>query len=169
MPTLPTGTVTFLFTDIEGSTKLWEQFPAAMKSALAKHDTILAQAVEANGGRIVKTTGDGIHAVFETAVKGVAAALSAQQAFHANPWDEIKPQSIRVRMGLHTGEAEARAGDYYGIALNRAARLMSLGSGGQILISNATAALVRDGLPVHATLRDLGELHLKDLARPEHV
>jgi predicted ATPase/class 3 adenylate cyclase len=169
MSQLPTGTVTFLFTDIEGSTKLWEQYPEAMKSALAKHDAIMRQSVESNCGQIVKTTGDGIHAVFETAAKGVAGAFAAQQALQAETWDEIKPRSLQVRMGLHSGEAEMRAGDYYGGALNRAARMMSVGYGGQILISNATAALVGDGLPVDATLLDLGEHRLKDLARPEHV
>ncbi len=169
MSTFPTGTVTFLFTDIEASTLLWELHPQAMKSALARHDAILRQAIEANDGQVIKTTGDGIHAVFSTAFKAVTAALAAQQALHAEAWQEIQPQSPRARMGLHTGEAELRGGDYYGGALNRAARLMSIGHGGQILVSNTTAELIWENLPANATLRDLGEVRLKDLARPEHV
>ncbi len=169
MPTFPTGTVTFLFTDIEGSTMLWGLYPRAMKSALARHDAILRQAVEANDGQVIKTTGDGIHAVFRTAFKAVTAALAAQQALHAEPWIEIQPHSPRARMGLHTGEAELRGGDYFGGALNRAARLMSIGHGGQILVSNTTAELIWENLPANTTLRDLGEVRLKDLARPEHV
>ena len=110
----PTGTVTFLFTDIEGSTKLWEQYPEAMKTALARHDEILRQTIEENRGHLIKTTGDGVHAAFGTALDGVSAALHVQQAFSAAKWDEIKPHNIKIRIGLHTGEAEARAGDYYG-------------------------------------------------------
>ncbi len=169
MPTFPTGTVTFLFTDIEASTMLWELYPQAMKSALATHDAILRQAIEANDGQVIKTTGDGFHAVFSTAFEAAAAALAAQQALHAEAWNEIQPQTPRVRMSLHTGEAELRGGDYFGGAPNRAARLMSIGHGGQILISNATAELLWENLPANTTLRDLGEQRLKDLARPEHV
>src|SRR5690348_7513527 len=118
---LPAGTVTFLFTDIESSTRLWEQHPESMKAVLARHDAILRRAIEANQGIIVKTTGDGCHAVFETVLSGVEAALATQQALSKESWDEIQPLSLRVRMALHTGEAEVRAGDYYGTALNRAA------------------------------------------------
>jgi predicted ATPase/class 3 adenylate cyclase len=167
--TLPTGTVTFLFTDIEGSTRLWEQTPEAMKAALARHDAILRQAVAASDGYLVKTTGDGVHAAFQTARCALAAALAAQQALQAEAWPEIRPLAVKVRMGIHTGEAEARAGDYYGSALNRATRLMSVGSGGQILVSAATSALVRDLVPDGATLLDLGEHRLKDLVAPEHI
>jgi predicted ATPase/class 3 adenylate cyclase len=166
---LPSGTVTFLFTDLEGSTKLWEQFPRQMELALARHDEILHQAIESYGGRIIKNTGDGIHAVFDTGVNGIEAALAAQQSFCTAAWDEIQPQHLRVRMGLHTGEAQERSGDYYGPALNRAARLMSLAHGGQTLLSTTTADLVRDQLPAAASLRDLGEHRLKDLIRSEHV
>jgi predicted ATPase/class 3 adenylate cyclase len=167
--TLPSGTLTFLFTDIESSTKLWEQFPKAMKSTLARHDDILRQAVESNHGRIIKTTGDGIHAVFDTTIDGIAASIAAQKVLSGETWDQIKPQSVRVRMGVHTGEVEQRAGDYYGTVLNRAARLMSTGHGGQILMTNTTADLVRDHLSEGVTLRDLGEHRLKDLVRPERV
>jgi len=168
-PKLSTGTVTFLFTDIEGSTRLWEEYPEAMQAVLARHDAILRQAVEAGGGHIIKTTGDGVHAVFDSAAGGVAATLTAQQVLRAESWEAIKPQVLRIRMGLHTGDAEARAGDYYGTTLNRAARLMSIAHGGQILLSKATAELVHEELPHNATLLDLGEHRLKDLVRPEHV
>lgn len=160
-------TATFLFTDIEGSTQLWERHPQAMKQALARHDAILQQAIEAHHGRVVKTTGDGILAAFETAMDALAASLAAQQALHTEAWEDI--QTLRVRMGLHTGEAEARADDYFGPALNRAARLMSVGHGGQVLVSASTVALVRDRLPPDVTLLDLGEHRLKDLIRPEHI
>ena len=167
--TAPTGTVTFLFTDIQGSTQLWEKHPEGMKAALAKHDVILRQAVESNGGQVLKNTGDGILAVFEKAASGVCAALRAQEALGPQAWDELKPDLVQVRMGLHTGEAENRAGDYYGGALNRAARLMSVAHGGQVLLSNTTAEIVREQLPENASLRDLGHHRLKDLVRPEQV
>ncbi len=165
----PTGTVTFLFTDIEGSTRLWETHPNAMKPLLACHDAILRQAVGNNRGYMVKTTGDGCHAAFGTAADALQATLAAQQALNAEPWSELQPHALRVRMGVHTGEAEARAGDYYGTAVNRAARLMSIGHGGQVLISASTAELSRDFLPAEITLLDLGEHRLKDLNRPEHI
>jgi class 3 adenylate cyclase len=166
---IPTGTITFLFTDIEGSTRLWEKYPEAMKPVLARHDAILRRTVEANQGHIVKTTGDGCHAVFETVAGAIGTALAAQQALITEVWEEIRPQALRVRMGIHTGEAEARAGDYYGTAPNRAARLMSIGYGGQVLISASTAELARDIVNDGVTLLDLGEHRLKDLVRPEHV
>jgi predicted ATPase/class 3 adenylate cyclase len=166
---LPSGTVTFLFTDIEGSTHLWEKHPEAMKTALARHDEILREKIKAHRGHIIKTTGDGVHAAFGTALDGVSAALNAQQAFLAAAWDEIEPHQVKIRIGLHTGEAEARAGDYYGPTLNRAARLMSIGHGGQTLLSTTTADIVRDQLPTGASVRDLGEHRLKDLVRSEHV
>ncbi len=166
---LPTGTVTFLFTDVEGSTRLWELHPEAMKPVLVRHDAALQEAIEANRGLIVKTTGDGCHAVFETALNALLAALAAQHALQADPWTEILPQVLRSRMGVHSGEAEVRAGDYYGPALNRAARLMSAGHGGQVLVSATTAELVRDLVPTGTALIDLGEHRLKDLIRPEHV
>ena len=116
---LPGGTVTFLFTDIEGSTQLWETHPEAMKAALARHDDLLRSVVEANHGQVIRTTGDGLHAVFASASEAVAAVVTAQRALHAEAWLETGP--VRVRMGLHTGEAELRADDYFGTALNRAA------------------------------------------------
>ena len=143
----PSGTVTFLFTDIEGSTSLWEQHPEAMKPALARHDAIVRQAVESNHGYVVKMTGDGCHAAFASGIDAVIASLSAQCAIANENWAELAPQTLRVRMGIHTGESQQRAGDYFGSAVNRAARLMSIGSGGQILLSMPTANLVRDQLP----------------------
>ena len=166
----PSGTVTFLFTDIEGSTQLWEQHPEAMKPALARHDAILREAVESNHGHTIKTTGDGVHAAFSTAIDAARASLAAQRGLsQTSKGAKTSEVFIRVRMGLHTGEAEARAGDYFGQALNRAARLMAAGHGGQILLSRTTADLVREHLPADVSLLDLGEHRLKDLVQPEHV
>ena len=163
----PTGTVTFLFTDIEGSTRLWEQNSAEMKVALARHDTLLRSAIESNGGCVFKTVGDAFCAAFATAMDGLRAALDAQAAFAAEPWKV--PGGIRVRMGLHTGTAEERDDDYFGPALNRTARLFSTGAGGQVLVSLVTAELLRDALPEDVGLRDLGAHRLKDLMRPESI
>ena len=161
---LPTGTVTFLFTDLEGSTRLWEQYPQAMKNASARHDEILRDAVADHGGHTVKMTGDGVHAAFSDAPSALHAALDAQRAFSEQTWDEIDP--LRVRMGIHTGDADAREGDYFGSAVNRAARLMAVAHGGQIVVSLTTEELVRDG---DVELIDLGEHSLRDLSRPERV
>ena len=163
---LPTGTVTFLFTDIEDSTRLWETQHAAMQQALAQHDAIMRNAIEANDGYLVKTTGDGAHAAFAIAADAIAACLAAQRALKAHIWGEVR---IKSRMALHSGAAEQRDGDYHGPALNRAARLMAAAHGGQILLSLATEELVRDHLPADITLRDMGERRLKDLVRPERV
>jgi class 3 adenylate cyclase len=168
MTDLPTGTVTFLFTDIEGSTGLWESYPEVMSEALACHDEILRAVIEANNGSVVKTTGDGFHAVFSTATEALGAALEAQRALMREWRAEMGP--LRVRMALHTGAAtEEREGDYYGPPVNRAARLLSAGHGGQILLSSPTQELVRDTLPAGTSLEDLGERRLKDLLRPERV
>jgi predicted ATPase/class 3 adenylate cyclase len=164
----PLGTVTLLFTDIEGSTQLWEQFPAAMQAALARHDVLLRDAIETGGGTVIRTTGDGLHAVFSRVSDSVEAALICQQALAGEAWTDL-PHPLRVRISLHTGEAEFRDGDYYGSTPNRTARLMSVAAGGQTLLSAATAELVRDQLPKGATLIDLGEHRLKDLTRPEHI
>src|SRR5215468_8586240 len=152
MAELPSGTVTFLFTDIEGSTRLWEEFPDAMRGALARHDAILRDGVAAHEGHVVKTTGDGIHAVFGTAHDAVDAAVVMQRGMAAESFGEIG--RLRVRMGVHTCEAEYRDGDYYGGEVNRAARLMSVAHGDQIVVSLATSALVRGGL---VEFVDLGE------------
>jgi len=165
MSSLPLGTVTFLFTDIEGSTQLWEKHPEEMKSALAQHDSILREAIESNNGHVIKTTGDGVHGVFEKAMDAVNATLAAQHTF-SSPLSDLP---IKIRMGLHSGEAELRNDDYYGQSLNRAARIMAAGHGGQILLSALTAELVRDHLPSNVALFDLGGHRLKDLVRPENI
>jgi len=170
MSDLPSGTVTFLFTDIEGSTKLWENHPEAMKSALAGHDSILKGAIELNHGYIIKTTGDGVHAVFTTVLDAINSAIEAQRGLkQTSEVSETSEVLIRVRIGLHTGEAELRDGDYYGQALNRAARIMSAGHGGQILISDVTAQVAREHLPADVSQLELGEHHLKGLIHPERI
>jgi predicted ATPase/class 3 adenylate cyclase len=164
----PTGTVTFLFTDIEGSTKKWEGSPEAMRIALARHDEILRETIETRGGYIFKTVGDAFCSVFTTAQDALETALAAQHVLVSEDWsEEIGP--LRVRTALHTGAAEERDGDYFGPPLNRVARLLSAGHGGQILLSLAAQELVREQLPEETALRDLGERRLKDLFRPERV
>jgi predicted ATPase/class 3 adenylate cyclase len=160
-------TLTFLFADLEGSTRLWEQFPEAMKAAMARHDAILKAAVEASKGEVVKTTGDGLMATFGSTLDGVNACLNAQRGIQEEPWGETGP--LHVRMALHVGESQPRAGDYYGPAVNRAARLMSAARGGQVLLSGAAASMVADLLPENISLQDLGEHRLKDLSQPEHI
>jgi predicted ATPase/class 3 adenylate cyclase len=169
MSLLPSGTVTFLFTDIENSTSLWEKYPETMKSALAKHDSILKEVVESNNGQIIKTTGDGIHAVFSTAMDAVNASLEVQRTFQTSEVWETPEVSLRIRMGLHTGEAELRDDDYYGQALNRAARIMSIGHGGQILISETTLQIAREHLSSDVSALDLGQHHLKGLSKAERI
>ena len=169
MANLPSGTVTFLFTDIVDSTPLWEKHPEAMKEALAKHDAILKKTIESNHGLIIKTTGDGVHAVFTTAIDAIRTAINAQHGLQTFEVFKTSEAALRVRMGIHTGEAELRDGDYYGQALNRAARIMSAGYGGQILLSSLTAELAREHLPEQASLLDLGEHRLKGLLRPERI
>jgi predicted ATPase/class 3 adenylate cyclase len=164
---LNTHTYTFLFTDLQSSTWLWEQFPTVMKDSIERHDAILRDAVEGSMGQVVKTTGDGLMAVFSSVLDGVDACLTAQIRMQKETWGETGP--LLVRMGLHVGEAQPRGGDYYGKAVNRAARLMSAAHGGQVLLSGAAASMVVDLLPEGVTLRDLGNHRLKDLARPEHV
>jgi predicted ATPase/class 3 adenylate cyclase len=165
---LPTGTLTFLFTDIEGSTRLWEQEPQAMQAAVARHDALLSEIVGEHGGSVVKTTGDGMLAVFESAPEAAQAALAIQRALRDEPWGAAVDQ-LRVRAALHTGTAELRESDYYGTAVNRTARLLSTGHGGQTLLSQSTQELLQDQLPEGADLRYLGEYRLKDLSRPERV
>ncbi len=169
MPALPTGTITFLFTDVEGSTRLWEEEPDAMRQALARHDTLVVACVERHAGTIVRPRGEGDSrfAVFTRATDAVAAACALQQALFSEPWPTLTP--LRVRMALHTGEADLREGDYHGTAVNRCARLRAIAYGGQTLLSQLTYDLVRDAVPDGASLRDLGEHRLKDLVRPERV
>ncbi|MCL4258408.1 MAG: tetratricopeptide repeat protein [Anaerolineales bacterium] len=168
MPDLPSGTVTFLFTDITGSPRLWEQHNDTISAAGARHDVLLREAVESHHGVVFKTIGDGGHAVFGSASDALAGAVTAQRAFQAEPWwDTAEP--LQVRLALHTGVAELRTGDYFGPPLNRAARLLDAAHGGQILLSLVTAELVRDQLAPDLTLRDLGLHRLRDLTRPEQI
>jgi predicted ATPase/class 3 adenylate cyclase len=164
---LPTGTVTFLFTDLEGSTRLLEAHPAAYREAVARHHALLRAAVEADGGVVFETVGDAVYAAFPRPTDAVAAALAGQSALHQEDWGEVGP--LRVRMGVHTGEVEVQGAHYFGAPLYRCARLMAAAHGGQTVLSGATAALVRDALPAGADLRDLGEHRLRDLAVSEHV
>ena len=166
-PSRPTGTVTFLFTDIEGSTRLWEVHPDAMRVALARHDALLHGAIAQAGGYLVKTTGDGVIAAFDTAPAAVSAALTAQIALGAEAWPV--GLEIAVRMALHTGAAQLRDGDYFGPDLNRTARLLAVGHGGQTLVSGVTQELCRDRVPAGVAWQDLGTHELKDLGRPERI
>ena len=166
-PEPTSGTLIFLFTDVEGSTRLWERLPQAMKAALERHDRILQAAVAASNGQVVKTTGDGIMATFPSAAAAVRACLAAQRDLGAEPWGATG--ALQVRMGLHAGEAATRSSDYFGPTVNRAARIMAVGHGGQVLLSSAAAALVTERLPDAAGLRDLGVHRLKDLGRPERL
>ena len=164
-----TRAVTFLLTDIEGSTAAWEADADAMAVALARHDELVGQIVTSHGGRLIKTRGEGdaTFSVFERPSTAAAAAIELQQAMSGEPWALASP--MRVRVALHTGEVELRDGDYFGRAVNRAARLRSIAEGGQILCSGATAELVIDSLSDDVALADLGMRQLKNLARPEHV
>ena len=145
MTSLPTGTVTFLFTDIEGSTERWDKFPDAMRAALERHDALMHAAVESNAGQVFKTVGDAFCAAFATAGAGLSAAIDAQRAISTEDWvafGEAFPP-ILVRMGLHTGEATERGGDYFGQPVNRVARIEAAGHGGQVLLSSIAAGIVR--------------------------
>lgn len=164
---LPVGTVTFLFTDIEGSTRLWEHDGARMSQALAAHDALARSAVESHHGTVVKMIGDGMHAAFDDALDALIATLDMQHAI-ADPAATCGVP-LRVRCGLHAGVVERRDNDYFGSPVNRAARIMSAAHGGQVLLSQAVVECVREILPAAVSLRDLGNVRLKDLATPEHV
>lgn len=161
---IPSGTVTFLFTDIEGSTQLWESAPDAMRSALERHDTLLRGAIDAHEGYVFSTGGDGFAVAFGGVEDAVRAAEAMQEALAGEPWPAGAP--LRVRMGIHTGQASERDGDYFGQPVNRTARLMSIAHGGQVVCSQATATLLD---PATTPLRPLGAHRLRDLAAPETV
>ena len=167
MDDLPTGIVTLFFTDIAGSTALWERHPHVMPAAYARHNAILRDSIESFGGVVFKTVGDAFCAAFTDAPAALAAALAAQRALCAEEWGVIG--SLRVRIALHTSAVEMRDGDYFGPPLNRVARLLSAGHGGQTLLSLATQEQVCEHLPPGAELCDLGEHRLKDLIHPEHI
>jgi len=156
---------TFLFTDIEGSTRLWEEHGDAMAAALARHDEILNQAVAQAGGSVLKTTGDGMIAIFDSVSDSLTAAVDSQRSLDEEQWGPTG--ALRVRMGIHSGDTESREGDYFGPAMNRAARIMAAGHGGQVLVSGTASA--SGYLPPGVELRDLGTHRLKDLIEPEHL
>ena len=163
MGSLPQGTVTFFFSDIEGSTRRWEQAIEVMARVLARHDEILVSSITDAGGHVVKHTGDGVLAVFASASGAVSAALAVQRVLGNEPWPDAP---LRVRIGLHSGEAVSTGGDYFGPALNRTARVMAAGWGGQILCTAATVELARDRLGEGVGFLSLGEHHLRDLDQP---
>jgi class 3 adenylate cyclase len=167
MSGLPSGTVTLLFTDVEGSTRLWDAERDAMAAALRRHDEILRGAIEQVGGYVFKTVGDSFCAAFSAARAGLDAALAAQRDLAAQSWPTSRP--IVVRMGLHAGVCDERDGDYFGPAVNRVARLLAVASGGQVLVSGVAAELLSDELPEGVDLRELGTRQLKDLSRPERI
>jgi YVTN family beta-propeller protein len=167
MSELPSGTVTFLFTDIEGSTQLVRQLGAGYAEVLAEHQRILRAAFAAHGGREVDTQGDSFFVAFRRAKDAVAAAVAAQRDLAAHPWPE--GADVKVRMGLHTGEPQVGEDRYVGLGVHKASRVGSAGHGGQVLLSRSTRELVEDDLPPGVTIRDLGERRLKDLQRPERL
>ncbi len=163
----PSGTVTLLFTDVEGSTRLWDAERDAMAAALRRHDQLLRTAIEQAGGYVFKTVGDSFCAAFSAARAGLEAALTAQRSLAAESWPTSRP--IMVRMSLHAGVCEERDGDYFGPAVNRAARLLTVAQGGQVLVSGVAAELLSEELPDGVGLRELGTHQLKDLSRPERI
>src|SRR4029453_11908993 len=162
MAELPRGMVTFLFTDIEGSTPLWEREPDHMRVALARHDAIFRTTIATAGGHCFKTVGHAFQAAFALPAQALAAALAAQRAFATQSWETSEP--LRVRMGIHVGPAVAADNDYSTThTLNRVARIMAAGHGGQILLSREVADLVRRDLPTDVTLREMGTHRMKGL------
>ena len=162
-------TLTFVLTDVEGSTRLWEDHHEAMARALATHDRLISTVVVDHGGRLVKAKGEGdsTFSVFDRPAQAVAAALELQRTLAAEPW--LLPAPLAVRIAIHAGDAQEREADFYGPVVNRCARLRAIGHGGQTLLSAVAAELVREDLPEGAYLRDLGAHRLKDLAAPQHV
>ncbi len=163
----PTGLVTFLFSDIEGSTRRWERHREAMRDALARHDALLREAIESHRGHVFKTMGDQFCAAFANATDAIAAAVHVQRALGAADWRAV--EGLPVRIAVHSGMSDERNGDYFGPVVNRVARLLSIGHGSQVLLSGFTADLVRERLPRGVTVRDLGHHRLRDLAKPEPV
>src|SRR5579863_8316382 len=164
---LPTGVVTFLFSDIEGSTQRWEAHPDAMEAAVARQEQLVSGAIARHGGYVFKLMGDAFCTAFHSAHDAIAAAIDAQRALAEEDFSGVN--GLRVRMGLHCGSAEERNADYFGPTVNRVARLMSIGHGGQVLISGAVVDALHDALPSDGILIDLGLRRLKDLTQPEQV
>lgn len=166
-PALPSGTVTFVFTDIEGSTRLLQSIGAQYAGVLEDHRRLIRAAADANHGRAFGSEGDALFLVFTSAAGAVATAAESQRALAAHPWPA--GVDLRVRMGVHTGEATLVGDNYVGLDLHRVARIASAGHGGQVLVSGATLALLGGALPAGVTVRDMGERRLKDLSHPEHI
>ncbi len=164
---MPTGTVTFVFTDIEGSTMRWESRGAAMETAMRRHDAIVRDAIETHDGHVFKTVGDAFCAAFARPEDAVIAVLEAQRALRREDFSSV--DGLSVRAAIHTGTADERDNDYFGPTVNRVARLLGIAHGGQVLLSGVTSDLLHGALPRDATLLALGEHRLKDLARPESV
>jgi len=162
----PLSVITFLFTDIEASTRRWEADPATMRAVMERHDLPLTGAIETNGGRVVleRGEGDSFFAVFERPAAAVSAALDGQRALAAEPWPDSSP--VKVRMAIHTGEADAQI---RGPEVNRAARIRAVAHGGQVVVSSVSESLTQGSLPPGASLLELGEHRLKDLSRLERV
>ncbi|MDQ6824479.1 MAG: adenylate/guanylate cyclase domain-containing protein, partial [Candidatus Eremiobacteraeota bacterium] len=156
---LPSGSVTFAFTDIEGSTMRWERDSAAMQEALRRHDALMRSAIVEHGGYVFKTVGDAFCAVFSNPQDALSALLAAQCALAAEDFSAV--DGMRVRAAIHTGTADERDDDYFGPSVNRVARLLAIGHGGQVLVSGVTTDLVQGALPSQTSLRDLGEHRLK--------
>src|SRR5208283_4710630 len=159
--------LTFLFTDIEGSSRLWEEQAEPMRRAVACHDAILRAAVDHHRGVVVKATGDGLHAAFRAPHDAIAAAVEIQCALAEAV--SSGALALQVRCGMHAGVTEGRDGDFFGGPVNRAARITHAAHGGQVLVSQAVAELARDGLPDGVSLRDLGVVRLRELSSPERV
>jgi predicted ATPase/class 3 adenylate cyclase len=164
---LPTGTVAFLFTDIEGSTQRWETHRAAMADAIRRHDSLMHDAIAAHDGYVFKRMGDAFCAAFRTAPDAIAAGYAAQRALTQTDFSAV--EGLKARMAIHVGQADEHNGDYFGPTVNRVARLLAIGYGGQLLVSGAAADLMQGEMPAQTALRDLGSHRLKDLAHPEQV
>lgn len=164
----PTGTVTFMFTDVVQSSQLWDGHHDAMQTAMAEHDELMRSSVAAHRGVVVKQTGDGIFAVFASAFDSVEAGVDVQASIAERSWPGL-PEGIEVRIGIHTGEAELRDGDYFGASVTRAARVMGLAGGGEVLVSASTYQVVVDRLAGGLALHDVGQRDLRGLSRPERV
>jgi len=164
---IPSGTVAFAFTDIEGSTQRWERDREAMENAVRRHDSLVRSAIATHKGHVFKTIGDAFCAAFSRPEDAVSAMVDVQRALDAEDFSAVG--GLRVRAAIHTGTTDERDGDYFGPVVNRVARLLAIAHGGQVLVSGVSADLLQGTIPFQATLRDLGEHQLKDLARPEYV
>src|ERR1700759_3671098 len=165
---LPSGTVTFLLTDLEGSTRMWEQDPAAMKAAMVRHDELLEKTISAHRGQVFSRMGDGMAAAFATARDAISAAAAIQLGLASQSWHTAHP--LQARVGLHTDEAViVDDTGYASLPINRCSRLMTAAHGGQVVLSGASEMLLRGQLPDRMALVDLGEHRLRDLGQPTRI